>query len=229
MSSRQRVGAVAKALGVSVQAGLRYPGPRATRPPVRNIPQQMKHTMFSAACIRRVRSWGAATGNANRTSVGSRTPQTLPELANMLRHPEGRLRCPFGIDWEDEPGGVSRLDRHHRIPYWLALLELHEDGYRYGMESERSLPVVFDRLIECLEQKRRARMQAPKGASEHLISTSDDLKTALLNNPVFTDKIATHDLLSYSLKESVKYLAVITTEKCATGQRAHGLWVPAAG
>ena len=175
--------------------------------------------MLLTACIRRVRSWGAATGNANRTSVRSRirTPQTLPELANMLRDPEGRLRCPFGIDWEDEPGGVSCLDRHHRIPYWLALMELHGDGYRYGMERDRSLPMVFDRLIECVEQKRRARMEAPEGASEQLISTSDDLKTALLNNPVFTDKIATHDLLSYSLKESVKYLAMITTEKVQEG------------
>ena len=84
----------------------------------------------------------------------SRTPGTLPELANMLRDPETRLRCPFGVDWENKSGGCSHLDRLHRIPFWLALREMHGDGYRYGMQSDRNLPYVFDRLIECLVQGR---------------------------------------------------------------------------
>ena len=125
--------------------------------------------MLSTACIRRVRSWGATTGDAAPPSSTSRTPQTLPELASMLRDPEARLRCPFGIDWENEPGGISRLDRQHRIPYWLALIELHGDGYRYGMGSDRSLPVVFDRFIECLKQRRTARVQVSQGVSEHVL------------------------------------------------------------
>ena len=87
----------------------------------------------------------------------------------MLRDPEGRLRCPFGIDWEDEPDAISRRDRQHRVPYWLALIEMHGDGYRYGMGSDRSLPVVFDRRIECLKQRRTARVQVSQGASERVI------------------------------------------------------------
>ena len=36
-------------------------------------------------------------------------------------------------------------------------------------------------------------------------------------NPVFKDKIATHDFLSYALKEAPKYLAMITTEQLQRG------------
>ena len=98
MSNRQRLRALAKTLGVSLQEGLRYPGAVKPRPPVRHLPEQLKHTMLSTACIRRVRSWGATTGDAAPPNPTSRTPQTLPELASLLRDPEGRLRCPFGID-----------------------------------------------------------------------------------------------------------------------------------
>ena len=149
----KRLRALVKALGIYLQASVQYPGAVKPRPPPRKLPEQIKHTMLSTACIQRVRSWGAAKSNATRTNSTSRTPQTLPELAAMLRDPEGRLRCPFGIDWEHEPGRISRLDREHRIPFWLALIEMHGDGYRYGMGSDRSLPVVFDGFIECLRVK----------------------------------------------------------------------------
>ena len=111
MPNRQRLRALAKAFGISLQAGLQYPGAVQPRPPVRQLPEQMKHTMLSTACIRRVRSWGATIGDATRPNSTSRTPQTLPELASVLRDPEGRLRGPSGIDWENDPGGISRLDR----------------------------------------------------------------------------------------------------------------------
>ena len=51
MPNRQRLRALAKALGVSLQGGLRYPGAVQPRPPARNLPEQMKHTMLSTACI----------------------------------------------------------------------------------------------------------------------------------------------------------------------------------
>ena len=135
----------------------------------------------------------------------------------MLRDPEARLRCPFGVDWLDQFGGGSRLDRAHRIPYWLSLMEMHGDGYRYGIQSDRHLPYVFDKLLESLKQSRLARQQAPRGASEHLICVPDDLERALANNPVFRDKIATHDLLTYALKEAPKYLAMIATQQLQRG------------
>ena len=65
------------------------------------------------------------------------------------------MRCPFGVDWEDKSGGCLRLDKFHRISFWLALIEMHGDGYRYGVRSDRNLPFVFDGLIECLVQVRK--------------------------------------------------------------------------
>ena len=205
MLNRQQLRAIAKRLGVYLQAKLNYPRPAKTR----TLPQTLTYTMLTAACIRKVQLLGANTvDDATRLSSMSRTPQTLPELASMLRDTEDRLRCPFGIDWEDKSGGCLRLDRLHRIPFWLVLIEMHGDGYRYGMRGDRDLPFVFDRLIKCLRQRRIARQQASQGASEHLIGVPDDLGKALLANPVFRDKIATHDLLTYTLKESRKYIAM---------------------
>ena len=58
MSNRQRLCALAKTLGVSLQAFLQYPGAVKPRLPNKRLPEQLKHTMLSTACIRRVRSWG---------------------------------------------------------------------------------------------------------------------------------------------------------------------------
>ena len=128
----------------------------------------------------------------------------------MLRDTEGRLRCPFGIDWVDKSGGCLCLDRLHRIPFWLVLIETHGDGYRYGMRGDRDLPFVFDRLSECLRQIRIARHQASQGAAEHLIGVPEDLDKAFLANHSFRDNFATHGLLRYALKEPGKYLRMIT-------------------
>ena len=95
---------------------------------------------------------------------------------------------------------------------------MHGDGYRYGMKRDRSLAIVFDRFIECLRLKRMARVQASQGASEHLICVSDDLVTVFLANPVFEGEIATHDLLTYALKEPGKYLAMLRAEQLQHGR-----------
>ena len=135
-----------KKLGIRLQQGVRYPGAEKLPLRKRNLAVHLGHTMLTTTCIQRVQCWGATIPeDATRPSLMSRTPGTLPELANMLRDPEGRLRCPFGVDWENESGGCSPL---HRIPFWLALMEMHSDGYRYGIQSDRTLPYVFDRLIE---------------------------------------------------------------------------------
>ena len=218
--NRQRLRGTAKSLGVGLQHGLKYPGgDQATRGPRwRNLPLVLQQTMLTATCIRRVRAWGTAAAAA--TACPSRiftTPRTLPELANMLRDPEGRLLCPFGADFEESSGAVSRLCSLHRIPFWLALLELHGDGHRYGVESERRLPYVFEQVIGILRQRRVARQEASPGAAEHSLVVPEDLVNALVANPVFKHKIATHDLLTYALKESGKYLSQITTEQLQHG------------
>ena len=94
---------------------------------------------------------------------------------------------------------------------------MHGDGCRYGIKSDKHLPYVFDKLLESLTQSRLAHQRAPRGAPEHLIGVPDDLSRALEANPVFRDKIATHDLLSYALKAAPKYLAMVTTEQLQRG------------
>ena len=73
----------------------------------------------------------------------------------MLRDPEGRLLCPFGVDFEESCGAGSRLSSLHRIHFWLALLEMHGEGYRYGAQNEQQLPYVFERVIGILVHENR--------------------------------------------------------------------------
>ena len=165
--------------------------------------------MLTATCIRKVRAWGATEAEAMvRQSRIFTTPRTLPELANMLRNPEGRLLCPFGVDFEDSCGAGFRLSSLHRIPSWMALLEIHGDGYRYGGGNKQQLPYVFERVIGILRQRRVARQEASPGVAEHPLVVSDDLTNALVGNTVFRHKIAAHDLLTYALREPAVYLCI---------------------
>ena len=151
------------------------------------------------------------------------------ELAKMLRGASGRLRCPYGIDFEEQCGTGSHINRGHRVPFWLALMELHGDGYRYGTESERHLPFVFEKVVQIVTNRRESRQESAQGASEHLLVVSDDLARALTANPIFRHKVATHDLLTYALKEPAKYLAMITTDQLQQGDiMAQGTLMPAA-
>ena len=218
--NRTRLRAAATGLQVRIQTALRYPGGDASSRRVRKfkLPLHLEQTMLTATCLRRVRAWGATAAVATaRQSRIFTTPQTLPELANMLRDPEGRLICPFGIDFERLCGADSYLDSLHRIPFWLALLEVHGDGFRYGAQSERHLPCAFEQVIGILRQRRVALQEAEPGASEHSLVVSDDLVKALVANTVFRHKIATHDLLTYAMKESSKYLSQVTTEQLQQG------------
>ena len=217
---RQRLRAAATALDVSIQRVIQYPGgggdARAQR--LLRLPLHLQQTMLTAACFRRVRTWGATAAAATaRQSMIFTTPRTLPELANMLRDPAGRLLCPFGADFEESSGAVSRLCSLHRIPFWLVLLELYGDGHRYGDQSERRLPYVFEQIIGMLRQRREARQEASPGATEHLLVVPKDLANAVVANTVFRHKIATHDLLTYALKDSGKYLSLITTDQLQHG------------
>ena len=96
-------------------------------------------------------------------------------------------------------------------------MEMHGDGYLYGTQSDRHLPYVFEKVIDTLTQGRIARQEASRGVAEHLIGVPDYLAKALIANPVFRHNTSTYDLLSYALKESGKYLAMITTEQLQHG------------
>ena len=93
----------------------------------------------------------------------------------MLREASGCLRCPFGTDFDEQCGAGSRIDGGHRVPFWLALMELHGDSYRYGADSDRHSPFVFEKVVEILTDRREARREFAQGAPEHLLVVSDDL------------------------------------------------------
>ena len=96
----------------------------------------------------------------------------------MLRDPEGRLQCPFGADWEKQSAGHDRLDSVHRTQFWLALMEMHDDGCLYGTHSDRDMPYVLERVMDRLRQRKLAWQQALRSASEHLVGIPEDLKKA---------------------------------------------------
>ena len=136
--------------------------------------------MLINICFRQVRAWATVHPVLQSTSLS--TPQTVLELANMLRDPNGNSRCPFGSDFEEQGRAGTHMDRSHRIPFWLALLELHSDGHRYGSHSDKHLPHVFEQVVDVLVSKRQERSQ---GAPEHLITVCSDLAHAFMTNSVF--------------------------------------------
>ena len=101
------------------------------------------------------------------------------------------------------------------MPFWLALMELHSTGYRYATRDARAvrdLPLEWDGLIECIKEKRRA---AP---ATNVIGTPEDLESALMRNPIFWDKVATHDIISFAMKEPTKVLAEVETQSLVQGE-----------
>ena len=143
------------------------------------------------------------------------TPQNLLELAQMLRDPDTNKRSPYGHAFEEHCSTEDYLNSGHRIPYWLALMELHSEGYRYGVESEHMLPYVFEQVFDLLMTSRLAR---PAPASlEEMICVPDDLARARMENPVFRHKIAAHDLVSYAVKNPAQHLAFIANDDIYQG------------
>ena len=123
-ASKQNLRDIAKLLGMSMQIGVQYPGAEKKNRASREVKltDALRMTMLINNCFRQVRAW--ATIHPVRQSTSLSTPQTVLELANMLRDPIGNLRCPFGSDFEEQGRTGTRMDRSHRIPFWLALVEL---------------------------------------------------------------------------------------------------------
>ena len=96
-------------------------------------------------------------------------------------------------------------------------MEVHSDGYRYGVQSDQNLPYVFEKVVDILTTKRLVQRESSQGAPEHLIEVNSDLARALMTNPVFRHKIATHDLLSYAMTDALQYFKTITTEQLQHG------------
>ena len=101
------------------------------------------------------------------------------------------------------------MDRTHRIPFWLALVELYSDGYRYSSYGDKQLPFVFDQVVDVVLIRRRERAES---TPEHAITMCSDLADALMTNLLFRHKVATHDLLNYAMQHPVEHLRSITTE-----------------
>ena len=200
--NRQSVVDIAQALSARIQQCPQYPGAQKGKQAKRRLqlPMSLKVSMLRSMCFSRVRAWATnAATEAVLRSTWERTPQTTLELANMLRDPRGSLRCPFGVDFVEESNAGVRADGRYRIPWWLALMELHGDGYRYGTNVNREMPYVFETRVGDVARRREAPQAQSQGASEHLLVVSDDLAQALMANPVFKHKVACHDLLCYAL------------------------------
>ena len=108
-------------------------------------------------CFRRIRSWFAHTvavdgpHQRGKNVMLPSTPHTTLELANMLRDPMLRQRCPFGQDFEEHALQQRRQANQSKalrlVPWWLALMELHGDGYRHGMGHGQELPFRCDLIV----------------------------------------------------------------------------------
>ena len=139
----------------------------------------------------------------------------IRDRPTCCKDPIANLQCPFGSDFEEQGRTGNRMDRSHRIPFWLALAELYSDGYRYGCHSDKHLPCVVEQVADVLLTKRRERSQ---GAPEQLIGVCSDLARAFMTNSVFRHKIATHDLLSYAMQHPTEHLKTISTEQLRSGE-----------
>ena len=148
-------------LGLRTQTRVQYPGGFKTARGAREVKftDAFQMPMLRHGCFRQVRAW--ATTNTVLQSTSWSTPLATLELAAVLRDPNGNLRCPFGTDFGEQSCTGTRMDRGHRIPFWLALMELHSDGYRYGAHSDQNLPYVFEKFVDILTTKRLARREPP--------------------------------------------------------------------
>ena len=169
--------------------------------------------MLRSACFRRVRSLDSAPSGAVLQST-PHTPRSKVELANMLRDPAVRIVCPYGADFAKDQAAASRLDRTERMPFWLALMELHSYDYRYGQQGTLRLPGVFEEAVELVKGVRQ--QIGAHGAASVLVGP-EALAQALLANPVTRHKIAVHDLLHYCLKKPEAHMAAVTTEELTHG------------
>ena len=83
--------------------------------------------------------------------------------------------------------------------------------------GSRLPPPISDKVVDLLIAKRSARGATSLGATEHLIVVADDLTRALMTNPVFTHKVATHDVLSYAMKNPAEHLRMISSAELKRG------------
>ena len=132
--------------------------------------------MIRSTCVRQVRAMAATHMALQSPSLS--TPQTTLELAAMLRDPNGSWRCPFGTDFEKQSCMGTRMDRGHRISYWLALIEFYSDGDRFSIQSSQHLAYVFENNVTISTTKRLVRRESPQGGPRHLIEVSSDLARA---------------------------------------------------
>jgi hypothetical protein len=131
----------------------------------------------------------AADGKSSTASEFPRTPECLKDLIAMLRSPSGLAMCPFGNDFmrgniELAPSGLR--DLKPQVVQLLALMELHQHGFRYAAGScQKSLTLAYTALAkEVYEQRAAAAAQRAAAAASHDLATFEKLADALQHNPV---------------------------------------------
>ena len=108
-------------------------------------------------------------------------------LAATLRDLSGRATCPFGVDFMSDsnelaPRQLVRLKP--QLVHLLALMELHQNGYRYAAEYNRKpLPLSYAALAEEVHRQRAA------AAPVHDLTTVEALANALQHNPALQNPL----------------------------------------
>jgi len=162
--------------------------PEVTRSKFRFSPQALKRTL-QLHCYQRVATRAAgAVGDATTAPGDTRTALSLKQLAATLRNPAGRATCPFGKDFMqggNELAPRQLADLKLQLVHLLALMELHQDGYRYVTTGshQKALPLPFTALAKKVREHRAA------AAGGHDLRTVETLASALQQNPVLKDPL----------------------------------------
>ena len=82
------------------------------------------------------------------------------------------------------------MDQRHRISFWLALLQLYNEGYLFVVQH---LPYVFEAIVVIPTTKRLLHLEYVQGVPGHLIKVCSDLARALMTIFVFLHNIVFHD------------------------------------
>ena len=110
-----------------------------------------------------------------------RTPLSLKVLAATLRDLSGRATCPFGADFMSDSNELAPRQLvclKPQLVHLLALMELHQNGYRYAAEyNQKSPPLSYAALAEEVHRQRAA------AAPVHDLTTVEALANALQRNP----------------------------------------------
>ena len=135
----------------------------------------------------------------------------------MMRDEEGRLQCPFGLDFASYTAAAAssqkEMEALARVPWWLALIELEKLGHSFGEDDASALPYRFEGVVRRI---RSSRQDGSARTASSILGTSDDLANALIGSPRFHHKLSGHDLFLYALRSKGQSLPTLASKDAST-------------